>query len=1283
MGSSRRQWKRQTQRHASATPAGIAESLLLVAALTALYTSRADGATEPGLNSVPVATVDEFQRALQADSVDVIVLTANIDVQRTDWPVDAIHRNRSLLITSLLGQRRAMLDLNMVTGRLWLGRGVELRVRDVELRNPRVRTGNGLDILVSSPGATVVLQDTAVYAPACIPFDLAYSLLSRAPRPPELNDTRPQVLLKGRGDWCRATPGIQDCIPEQFLAVDMALGVPSENAPGIYSLGGYSLTLLNVSMVCLSTLSAACMATQGIDVCLLTQRLRLAANDTTWQRLLAFGAPSPRPPLAPPPSSPPAAAPLVAAAAASDADSHGVAPGVVAGIVVGCVVGSLVLASLLALVWYRRRRASRALPPGGAPPSVKVELAPLAGACAATAAASATSAEASRPAANGSAFRTEPGAPMAAATVTTSASKPGQLLDNGWPPALPSSPFLSTGPAPYAPSPLVNGTPGEAAPARAEEDGRRVVGAAVVHVPAVAAALNTGLQGTHSGSTLNVSTGPSGLAGGHALAGMAGAHAAGTGPSPGALHVAPLLQCTRSDEHASALGAALGPFGEVLVGCVSIDPRALLGGGSYGKVFRGTWQGRHVAVKVLQYGAELCNAVHNEVLLSQALRHPNVVAALHFVEIGEDGVVHEYACTAGTDAVEHDLYNDELEQRDTPTALCTAPDRHATMAPVIMPGTTVSTGLLSPCTERSAQLGSPALLPSPSALPSTIPAGVGIDSTLTGLGGTGGYSPELRRPQQLCSPERHGPGKGGAEPIPPPSGSLPNVAQTVSLSAGATATRLLAAPFSGDPLLARSLQGAASPRGYLSPVTPSRSHLQQRTGSERARTQPVRWVLSTDRASGAASPGPAPRASSSAAVNNRPNLDGSQSHVGEAAVHGAGAHHAPRHSRLAETAGVPAGVPTGLSAPPVPGPPQHVQSGAGTWQVECELRSPTVSADSNVVGPGTIADAVRQQTRAQGGPSEQSSGVHAHIGGSRIMGPGDVLWLAAHTHPAEGCSHGFLVMELCEGGSVDAWRRSWWREPGQVPDMGVLLALAKDIARGMAFIHEHGVCHGDLKLSNVLLAHAAPRSHAPSAAAARPVTGDLSQALHAERAALAAERSLSFVSQRGAPQRWQAKVCDLGLARVLGTDATHVSTRPHGTASHLAPEVWAEGHVSQQSDVYAFGITLWELVTGDRPWRGLSAGRILNAVMLRAARPPIPEWVPPAFASIIHAAWDQDPRRRPSFAELWEELEAASASSSDCAELATTAAADARAAAASLLSQAALIRVPPNAEHHE
>ncbi|KXZ51145.1 hypothetical protein GPECTOR_13g632 [Gonium pectorale] len=424
-------------------------------------------------------------------------------------------------------------------------------------------------------------------------------------------------------------------------------------------------------------------------------------------------------------------------------------------------------------------------------------------------------------------------------------------------------------------------------------------------------------------------------------------------------------------------------------------------------------------------------------------------------------------------------------------------------------------------------------------------------------------------------------------------------------------------------------------------------------------------------------------------------------------------------------------------------------------------------------------------------------------GGARGCSSGSVAALAAaalsatasdapeQALPSAGSSHGFLVMELCEGGSLGAWRRSAWREAGDLPDLSLLLPWALDIARGMAFLHAVGVCHGDLKLNNVMLSrsngpassstplasHSAPYTpfvtpHArraavpvPPAAAgtmssdaalvsphvsaalplAAPPTGTPGPGLSdgpwrpitpascseqpptgsgtgtswldpggAAGASSARLEALSPSEPRPTPaagpgaglaNRWVAKVGDFGLARVLGADASHVSTRPHGTSSHLAPEVWAEGHLSQQADVYAFGVTLWELATGEKPWRGLRAGRILHAVMLRGSRPPLPPWLPPAYAAIVQACWAQAPRDRPSFAAIVEQLEALAASTAAAATppqsasvgagpggggtprsaaaqeapggAAAAAAATAAAAAADLLARAAVIRVTP------
>jgi serine/threonine protein kinase len=57
----------------------------------------------------------------------------------------------------------------------------------------------------------------------------------------------------------------------------------------------------------------------------------------------------------------------------------------------------------------------------------------------------------------------------------------------------------------------------------------------------------------------------------------------------------------------------------------------LLGAGSYGRVYKGRWQGRDVAVKVLHHNALSAARVANEVDLMMSFKHPNIVQAYHFV----------------------------------------------------------------------------------------------------------------------------------------------------------------------------------------------------------------------------------------------------------------------------------------------------------------------------------------------------------------------------------------------------------------------------------------------------------------------------------------------------------------------------------------------------------------------------------------------------------------------------------------------------------------------------
>ena len=64
-------------------------------------------------------------------------------------------------------------------------------------------------------------------------------------------------------------------------------------------------------------------------------------------------------------------------------------------------------------------------------------------------------------------------------------------------------------------------------------------------------------------------------------------------------------------------------------------------------------------------------------------------------------------------------------------------------------------------------------------------------------------------------------------------------------------------------------------------------------------------------------------------------------------------------------------------------------------------------------------------------------------------------------------------------------------------------------------------------------------------------------------------------------------------------------TQTQGTLTHMPPEVLAEGKVTKSADVYAFGVILWEMFTGERPFAGMRHAQILEAVMSASAAPPL------------------------------------------------------------------------------
>ncbi|KAH9624226.1 hypothetical protein KSS87_016279 [Heliosperma pusillum] len=88
----------------------------------------------------------------------------------------------------------------------------------------------------------------------------------------------------------------------------------------------------------------------------------------------------------------------------------------------------------------------------------------------------------------------------------------------------------------------------------------------------------------------------------------------------------------------------------------------------------------------------------------------------------------------------------------------------------------------------------------------------------------------------------------------------------------------------------------------------------------------------------------------------------------------------------------------------------------------------------------------------------------------------------------------------------------------------------------------------------------------------------------------------------------------------------------------MAPEVLHNERSNEKSDLYSFGVVLWELATQKIPWENLNAMQVIAAVGFMNQRLDIPEDVDPMWASMIESCWRSEPQSRPTFQELVEKL---------------------------------------------
>ncbi|XP_032308915.1 mitogen-activated protein kinase kinase kinase isoform X2 [Drosophila ananassae] len=186
-----------------------------------------------------------------------------------------------------------------------------------------------------------------------------------------------------------------------------------------------------------------------------------------------------------------------------------------------------------------------------------------------------------------------------------------------------------------------------------------------------------------------------------------------------------------------------------------------------------------------------------------------------------------------------------------------------------------------------------------------------------------------------------------------------------------------------------------------------------------------------------------------------------------------------------------------------------------------------------------------------------------------------------------------LVMEYARGGSLNRILA------GKIPP-DVLVNWAIQIARGMNYLHNEApmsIIHRDLKSSNVLIYEAIEDNHL---------------------------------------QQKTLKITDFGLAREM-YNTQRMSAA--GTYAWMPPEVISVSTYSKSSDVWSYGVLLWELITGETPYKGFDPLSVAYGVAVNTLTLPIPKTCPETWGALMKSCWQTDPHKRPGFKEILKQLE--------------------------------------------
>jgi serine/threonine protein kinase/tetratricopeptide (TPR) repeat protein len=164
-----------------------------------------------------------------------------------------------------------------------------------------------------------------------------------------------------------------------------------------------------------------------------------------------------------------------------------------------------------------------------------------------------------------------------------------------------------------------------------------------------------------------------------------------------------------------------------------------------------------------------------------------------------------------------------------------------------------------------------------------------------------------------------------------------------------------------------------------------------------------------------------------------------------------------------------------------------------------------------------------------------------------------------------------------------------------ISDINRASVLARQIAGALQEAHSNGIIHRDIKADNIM------------------------------------------VNAKG-----QVKVMDFGLAKLKGTLRLTRTTSTVGTLAYMAPELMQGGEADMRSDIFSYGIVLFEMLAGKTPFRGEHEAAIMYSIVNEEPAPmeQFRQDVPPFIQNVISKSLQKDPAYRyQNFGELLGDLQ--------------------------------------------